>query len=1042
MRFFVKTLLLCISVYIFSCSGGGGGSGNQDVVGEDIYEEPIYVTSDGKKFKLQSKKFVYEDIEYNKLIAEFEEKKSGSYDIYNFGELPERVFLKNIQTSIKNQAGRGTCVSFAVAAGVEAMYKSQFGLDLNLSEQYINHIQKMFHFRRNTNLPVTETMLGSWGGAGVVYVANLLSYYVAVPSYGFTDDYIPDGCFERTAESPTEDSSENDNPKYTWDGYRNKNPSYTQKAFNDFNLYQSGVFSNNFDLFNVKELSDYKNRFKFPQKYGFLCIEKDISDQFVFLNSAKAFYGISEKRTARGSELSDLNWYKRNLANGKVIVFGTTLSPAEFKNGVWVPKSPYDTSDRNGGHAMLIVGYDDSKNAFIVKNSWGLQKVLDEEGNPVHDAEGNEIFKGRPVEADEDSDGFILMDYKWATEGVIHSAVVINSVLNLTTFNQRYIPTVTILGRWEIHFGSGSETGEPTKKPAGILDIYHIPGAMSFRFRDYRVGTFFDNNNNGFRVNGSYAGNIYLDKNGGFTFYFNRDNPNMKPDENQQGKIFNSFFSDNKKWMAGYYTDDIDGNKYGFLAFKDFLKCQYNSDYCFKYDFREHPTVITDETYKGRWKIIDGFDEIRDVYFDSFTTDGDLKTYTGKDEYYDLEPNGTIRYHNIHNYQLKVNSSNPSEVEIIYTNRKLNPGSGYEETVEIYKGYLFKNNPYRMAGYYIKDGIKYPFYAERIKPPPLKVIINKPVLTNRFYGELYSGNIRFEAQVLNAEYYGLSSDYRILWSVRRGYDVIGEGYVIDVSLPYTDGYIEVIACLTKKNRCDVFDDIYSNIYLNIVNFPPSINITSPSDGSTFCAGQDITFRSDVTDSNGEDIIDSRIQWIFGNIGEKYGRSVTGKFLNPGSYIVTVRYADQGGEIGEDQITVNIENCTDYPPTIVINHPDNGSYLPDSSTEYPDGTEDITISVDFTASDPEDGNINSSDITWEFYIPDLDVTISGSYFEDTFCITPLPFGGCSQERTIKNVILKRVPSCYDGELRASVTDSAGNTSTDAILLKKRVGCNLK
>lgn len=100
----------------------------------------------------------------------------------------------------------------------------------------------------------------------------------------------------------------------------------------------------------------------------------------------------------------------------------------------------------------------------------------------------------------------------------------------------------------------------------------------------------------------------------------------------------------------------------------------------------------------------------------------------------------------------------------------------------------------------------------------MKVIINKPDLTYGFYGELYSGNIRFEAQVLNAKYYGLSSDYRILWTVRNGYDVIGEGSVIDVTLPYTDGYIEIIACLTKENQCDTFDDTYSNIFIKLLIF--------------------------------------------------------------------------------------------------------------------------------------------------------------------------------------------------------------------------------
>ncbi len=1031
-----KTLFLIILIYLYSC-GGGGQSQNNGAINDYKEEIPVYKTSDGKEFKLLKKEDIELDIKYSELISKFEEKNiKNKGEIYDTGDLPEKVFLKDIQTSIKNQSGRGTCVSFAVAAGIEAIYKRDHEIYLNLSEQFINHLQKMMHYRRNVNLPITETMLGNWGGSNVAYLANLLTYYVTVPE---NEDYITYGCFEKTDEESSEDSSYEDNPKFTWEGYKNKNPSYKQKVFNDFNLYQDGVFSNRLESYGIYTLEDSKRRFKFPLKYGFLCEGEDITYYFLFSNIDRRMYGISVKRTAKAYQRRDLNWYKRHLANNNVIVFGTTLNPAEFKNGVWTPKRPYDIPERDGGHAMLIVGYDDSKNAFIVKNSWGVVMLVDKDGDPIFDSEGRRKFKGRPVEADEDSDGFILMDYKWASEGLIHSAVVIEKVLNPDFFNDKDIPAVSMIGRWELHFGSESDTGEPTMKSAGLLDIYHIPNSMSLFFgsADKRIGTFFDNDNNGFRVNGSYRSYFYLDKNYGLTFYFNRDNPDLKPDAGEEGRIFKGYFSKNKKWIAGYYTDENDGKKYGFLAFKDFLNCTLSENSCFKYNFRRHPVEISNDTFIGKWSLIDGSDESTVLHFDNYVEEGDYRIYSGYESNADIAPDGSVNFITEKNYRLKIKISEPESVEIVYTIKKIDSELITEETVT-YTGYTFKKNPHRISGYYLKEGIKYPFYTERVGPPPLKVKILKPVLTYNYYGEITSPYISLEAELLNEEYYGLSSNYGILW--KFGDIFIGKGLRLDVTLPYTNEYTSLTACLTKSSECE-FLDPKSTIFVKIVNYPPVLNITSPPDESTFCAEQNINFRVDISDPNGERIDESKIHWIFDPIGEKYGRTVTGRFLNDGSYLVTVSYADLGNSIGEDQITVNIETCPDIPPNITITSPENGTYIPEPDRRYSDNTEDITIPVSFTVSDPEDGNIDSSKISWMLYIPDLDYTIVGVYNEYQICAEPIPPLGCGRYITIKEVKFERVPSCKDATLKASVFDSSGNFSEDSVFLKKRPGCNL-
>lgn len=65
---------------------------------------------------------------------------------------------------------------------------------------------------------------------------------------------------------------------------------------------------------------------------------------------------------------------KAVLADGFPVVFGSTVFDSFMSNDVaktGVVTYPKTTESAVGGHAMLIVGYDDSKRVFIVRNSWG-----------------------------------------------------------------------------------------------------------------------------------------------------------------------------------------------------------------------------------------------------------------------------------------------------------------------------------------------------------------------------------------------------------------------------------------------------------------------------------------------------------------------------------------------------------------------------------------------------------------------------------------------------------------------------------------------
>ncbi len=87
-------------------------------------------------------------------------------------------------------------------------------------------------------------------------------------------------------------------------------------------------------------------------------------------NSAIFFSGLSYASVSHGVEL------KVALASGLPIIFGMSvpehgLMVVGRETGHVPPPADGKWETPSGGHAMLIVGYDDTKNAWLVRNSWG-----------------------------------------------------------------------------------------------------------------------------------------------------------------------------------------------------------------------------------------------------------------------------------------------------------------------------------------------------------------------------------------------------------------------------------------------------------------------------------------------------------------------------------------------------------------------------------------------------------------------------------------------------------------------------------------------
>ena len=84
---------------------------------------------------------------------------------------------------------------------------------------------------------------------------------------------------------------------------------------------------------------------------------------------AEGFKGLQVAQTSWGDGVRHM------LANGLPVCFAMRVAPGDFakarESGHLQPSLKGQWEQAGGGHAMLMVGYDDHRNAWLVRNSWG-----------------------------------------------------------------------------------------------------------------------------------------------------------------------------------------------------------------------------------------------------------------------------------------------------------------------------------------------------------------------------------------------------------------------------------------------------------------------------------------------------------------------------------------------------------------------------------------------------------------------------------------------------------------------------------------------
>ncbi|MCP4204692.1 MAG: discoidin domain-containing protein [bacterium] len=143
------------------------------------------------------------------------------------------------------------------------------------------------------------------------------------------------------------------------------------------------------------------------------------------------------------------------------------------------------------------------------------------------------------------------------------------------------------------------------------------------------------------------------------------------------------------------------------------------------------------------------------------------------------------------------------------------------------------------------------------------------------------------------------------------------------------------------------------------NSPPSVSVSSPSNGSTFSDGASISFSGSASDAE-DGVLTTNLSWsssIDGPIGS--GGSFLA-VLSVGNHTVTGSVIDSGGLTGSDSVSVTVEVVSNNAPAVTISSPAPascslavGEAVTSSGNEFP-GRE---------AAKLVDGMANQADVFW-------------------------------------------------------------------------------
>jgi len=237
---------------------------------------------------------------------------------------PDSVNLSANQTALRNQGGRRTCITFAAIAALEAAYKKAGYGDLNLSEQFLNHMGKNFWLDvpwdtvLHRGADGAENQVSAFGGGQAWSYIEELASGLKVPE----EQYMP----------------------YVGRNYGPQDFPALSHAWNDAAYWKTEITHSDFNLNN-----------KFLPEAAL---------------TADKYYSVLDYGELGGKDIPSMEGI---LASGLELTWDCMIRiQPGTQSGIWQPC----TGCQGAGHAMLLIGYvhrstDNTKNYFLVKNSAG-----------------------------------------------------------------------------------------------------------------------------------------------------------------------------------------------------------------------------------------------------------------------------------------------------------------------------------------------------------------------------------------------------------------------------------------------------------------------------------------------------------------------------------------------------------------------------------------------------------------------------------------------------------------------------------------------
>lgn len=239
-------------------------------------------------------------------------------DVQALLDPPATYDLSAYQTPIRDQLDRGSCGTFATVAAIEAAYKRTWGLTLDLSEQY------MFHVSKSTTLSYPriyqyENQSSYWYGGGWPTTQYLLPVESLAPYAGYS------GCPAGASCTPL--NSIPGASALVW---------AADPAANHVTQQQVDAF-----------------------EYSPLHIP--------MAARLDAKYGVATWTDYGGADARNTSLLESLISSNREVVLAFSLNWRRLPSGIW----DYDSTVNDGGHAMLLIGYNRTDGYFLAKNSWG-----------------------------------------------------------------------------------------------------------------------------------------------------------------------------------------------------------------------------------------------------------------------------------------------------------------------------------------------------------------------------------------------------------------------------------------------------------------------------------------------------------------------------------------------------------------------------------------------------------------------------------------------------------------------------------------------